>query len=244
MLSHAPTPESCKHFVLQDRCFSPKIQIFSAFRPIAASGGRLLPSRGDPNSVPCAGGPSRGGGSVERGCRRAELLSGAPRQGKGTPAGYLSGSTWMAIIVPAPKRARRRCSMSTVSACEWATLIAPSTRTCTSMAIEAPMRRVRRLCGSRTSGLAVTIERISCSTSAGSDFSSSSPSPVRIRSSAILKMKTAPCSGRESPWRRSRRRPPRGRRHPDGAACRPRGSCGWSRCSTRGCRCRPPRGRG
>lgn len=169
---------------------------------------------------PSSGGPverrSRRGGAVVRGlveplsggpvaeCRRTRaVVRGAcvrsycrapapPRQG--TPAGYLSGSTWMAIIVPAPKRARRRCSMSTVSACEWATLIAPSTRTCTSMAIEAPMRRVRRLCGERISGLAVTIERISCSTSAGSDFSSSSPSPVRIRSSAILKMKTATSS--------------------------------------------------
>lgn len=173
MLSHAPTPESCKHFVLQDRCFSPKIQIFSAFRPIAASGGRLLPSRGDPNSVPRAGGrragfrgavarcrqmgccragklscgalwgrraeePSRRccragpRGTVKRrsrrgvqanegrcaGCLCAELLSGAGPPRQGTPAGYLSGSTWMAIIVPAPKRTRRRCSMSTVSACE------------------------------------------------------------------------------------------------------------------------------
>lgn len=105
---------------------------------------------------PSSGGPverrSRRGGAVVRGlveplsggpvaeCRRTRaVVRGAcvrsycrapapPRQG--TPAGYLSGSTWMAIIVPAPKRARRRCSMSTVSACEWATLIAPSTRRC------------------------------------------------------------------------------------------------------------------
>jgi hypothetical protein len=69
--------------------------------------------------------------------------------------------------------------------------VAPSTLTCTSTAIAAPIRRVRRLCGSPTSGSAVTIPKISCSVSSGNERSSNSPSPVRIRSKATLKIKTA-----------------------------------------------------
>lgn len=100
----------------------------------------------------------------------------------------------MAIIVPRPKRSRSRRSISTVWSCDSLTVISPSTRMCTSMAIEAPMRRVRRLWGSLTAGSAETMRRISSSVSAGSDCSSSSPSPERIRSRAILKMKTATTS--------------------------------------------------
>lgn len=42
-----------------------------------------------------------------------------------------------------------------------------------------------------TSGSAVTIPKISCSVSSGNERSSNSPSPVRIRSKATLKIKTA-----------------------------------------------------
>lgn len=70
---------------------------------------------------PLSGGPvaeCRRTRAVVRGaCVRSYCRAPAPPR-QGTPAGYLSGSTWMAIIVPAPKRTRRRCSMSTVSACE------------------------------------------------------------------------------------------------------------------------------
>ena len=122
-------------------------------------------------------------------CRQGQ--EGGSTPGISAPEGHLAGSTWIEMIVPSPKRARRRRSISTVSSCERATLIAPSTRTCTSTAIAAPMRRVRRLCGSPTRGSAVTIPSISRSVSSGNERSSSSPSPVRIRSKAILKIKTA-----------------------------------------------------
>ena len=116
------------------------------------------------------------------------------RAAKRVRTGYFSGSTWMAIIVPRPKRSRSRRSISTVWSCDSLTVISPSTRMCTSMAIEAPMRRVRRLWGSLTAGSAETMRRISSSVSAGSDCSSSSPRPERIRSRAILKIKTATTS--------------------------------------------------
>ena len=105
-------------------------------------------------------------------------------------AGACSGSTWMATIVPSPKRARSLRSISTVRPWACSTSMRPSTRMWTSMEMHEPMRRVRRLCGSRTAGSAVTSCRISSSVSAGSDFSSSSPMPERSSSKAILKMKS------------------------------------------------------
>lgn len=100
---------------------------------------------------------------MERGvCGWRLLCPSASRSGSGTPCPgqraslqgveAWSGSTWMATMVPSPKRARSRRSMSRVSSWACSTSIRPSTRMCTSMEMHEPMRRVRRLWGSRTAG--------------------------------------------------------------------------------------------
>lgn len=55
-------------------------------------------------------------------CRQGQ--EGGSTPGISAPEGHLAGSTWIEMIVPSPKRARRRRSISTVSSCERATLIA------------------------------------------------------------------------------------------------------------------------
>ena len=69
--------------------------------------------------------------------------------GQRTP--YL-GSIWMVTRVAAPKRSLIWCSMAVTMSCASRRDISPFRRTWASMAMRLPMRRVRRLWGSVTSG--------------------------------------------------------------------------------------------
>ena len=60
---------------------------------------------------------------------------------------YFIGSICIATAVCAPYLLRRAFSISREISCESRTVIEPSTRICTSIAIFEPIRRVRKLCG-------------------------------------------------------------------------------------------------
>ena len=80
----------------------------------------------------------------------------------------------MLMKVCAPKWLRKRTSMLCVAWWAMRRGVSPFMRRCTSMARLLPMRRVRKLWGSETPGSWWIICRMTCSSSAGSDFSSNS----------------------------------------------------------------------